>query len=181
MQEAERGAQTRDERTICLNAGPVRRFPKPLSYHIVRTRIVSTSPTIELSYRADLLNRLTTPPVPGCINFRTFGLLGCSFLLPVAHFGYNDRRMRAQSRQFRPNRLLPRAVPRSADASVASISPILKVIALVIFLPEEISFYIFQFRLTLIRLVLFLLTPVLLIHFGQLLASGKRHLFFPIF
>jgi O-antigen ligase len=54
----------------------------------------------------------------------------------------------------------------------------LKLIALVIYLPEELSFYIFQFRLTLIRLVLFLLTPVLLVRLGQSVASGKRHLIF---
>jgi hypothetical protein len=84
--------------------------------------------------------------------------------------------MRAQSWQFRPTHLL-RAAPRSAGA--ANISPMLKLIAVVIFLPEELSFYIFQFRLTVIRLVLFLLTPVLLIHLSQLLALGKRHLVFP--
>jgi hypothetical protein len=99
------------------------------------------------------------------------------FSLCRRHFGSNDRRMPAQSRQLRPNHP-QRAAPRSAGASAASISPILKLIALVIFLPEELSFYIFQFRLTLIRFVLFLLTPVLLIHFSQLLASRKRHLIF---
>jgi hypothetical protein len=67
-------------------------------------------------------------------------------------------------------------VPLSASAT--SFSPTLKLIALVMYLPEELSFYIFQFRLTLIRLVLFFLTPVLLVHLGQLLASRKRHLVF---
>jgi hypothetical protein len=51
-------------------------------------------------------------------------------------------------------------------------------IAFTIFLPEELAFYLFEFRLTLIRLILFLLTPVLLVRFSQLLASGRRHLVF---
>ena len=84
--------------------------------------------------------------------------------------------MRAHSEQFRPNRLLQRLVARSAGAT--RISPTLILIALVIFLPEELSFFIFQFRLTLIRLVFLLLTPVLLVHFSQLLASRKCHLVF---
>ena len=84
--------------------------------------------------------------------------------------------MRAQSRQFRPNRLLRGAVSRTPGA--AKVPPTLILIALVIFLPEGLSFYAFQFRLSLIRLVLFPLTPVLLIYFSQLLASRKRHLVF---
>ena len=96
--------------------------------------------------------------------------------LPLAHLGSNDRRMRAQSQQFTADRLPQRVVPRSAGAM--SISLTLKLIALVIFLPDELSFYIFEFRLTLIRLVLFLLTPVLLVRFGQLLVARKRHLVF---
>jgi O-antigen ligase len=82
--------------------------------------------------------------------------------------------MRAQSLPFRSDRLPQRAAPRFAGA--ASISPVLTLIAVVIFLPEELSFYLGQFRLTLIRLVLFSLAPALLIYFGQLLASRKRHL-----
>jgi hypothetical protein len=83
--------------------------------------------------------------------------------------------MRTQSWQFRPTHLL-KAATRSAGT--ANISPMLKLIAVVIFLPEELSFYIFQFRLTVIRLILFLLTPILLVHLSQLLALGKRHLVF---
>ena len=55
----------------------------------------------------------------------------------------------------------------------------LTLIAFAIFLPEQLSFFISEFRLTPIRLVLFLLTPVLLIQFGRLLASGKRHINLP--
>jgi hypothetical protein len=84
--------------------------------------------------------------------------------------------MRAQSLLFNPIRLPQRVVLRSSSAT--SIPLLLKLIALAIFLPEELSFYIFQFRFTLDRLILFLLTPVLLVRFAQLLASGKRRLVF---
>ncbi len=84
--------------------------------------------------------------------------------------------MRTQALAFRSNRLPQKVAPRSAGAK--SISPALKLIAFAFFLPEELSFYLFEFRLTLIRLVLFLLTPVLLVHFIQLLVSGRRHLVF---
>ena len=84
--------------------------------------------------------------------------------------------MRAQLRQLRtPNT----AVRRYAGSSATSIPLALKLIALVIFIPSELSFYIFDFRLTLIRFVLFLLTPVLLVQFCLLLASGKRRFIFP--
>jgi O-antigen ligase len=86
--------------------------------------------------------------------------------------------MRAQPRQLRPNRLPPETTSPFVGERAASISPILKLIVLVIFIPDELSFYIFQFRLTLIRSILFLLTPVLLIQLSRLLASGKRHLVF---
>jgi hypothetical protein len=102
-------------------------------------------------------------------------LISCAFPFPDP-LGPKGRRMRAQSWQFRPNRLPQITVPRSAGAT--SFSPVLKLIALVIFLPEELSFYIFEFRLTLIRLILFLLTPVLLVRLGLLLASRKRHFVF---
>jgi hypothetical protein len=84
--------------------------------------------------------------------------------------------MPPQSLQFRPDRLPQRTVPRPAVAT--SISPTLKLIALVIFLPDELSFYISEFRLTLIRALIFLLTPVLLVQFSKLLASRKCHLVF---
>jgi hypothetical protein len=84
--------------------------------------------------------------------------------------------MRTQFRQLRTPNL---AAYQHADSSATSISPILKLVALVIFLPTELSFYIFDFRLTLIRFVLFFLTPILLVHFSQLLASGKRRLVVP--
>jgi hypothetical protein len=91
--------------------------------------------------------------------------------LSVAHLGSNDRRMRTQALAFRSNRLPQKVAPRSAGAK--SISPALKLIVFALFLPLELSFY-----LTLLRLILFLLTPVLLVHFIQLLASGRRHLVF---
>jgi O-antigen ligase len=82
--------------------------------------------------------------------------------------------MQVHTRQFRLGHLPQRAAPQSANST--SFSPALKLIALVIFLPLELSFYIFDFRLTLIRLVLFLLTPILFVQFGQSLASKKHHL-----
>src|SRR5208337_4614816 len=69
------------------------------------------------------------------------------------------------------------AEPRSRDA--ARVSPSLILIALVIFLPEELSFQVFGFRLSWIRFVLFLLTPVLAVRLGQLIATGKSRLLAP--
>ena len=69
------------------------------------------------------------------------------------------------------------AEPRFRDAARVSLSLIL--IALVIFVPEELSFQVFGFRLSWIRFVLFLLTPVLAIRLGQLIATGKSRLLAP--
>ena len=69
------------------------------------------------------------------------------------------------------------AEPRSKDAT--RVSPSLILIALVIFLPEELSFQVFGFRLSWIRLVLFLLTPVLALRLGHLIATGKSRLLAP--
>ena len=87
----------------------------------------------------------------------------------------NDCCMRAQLQQFR---IANTAAPSYAGASPVRVPAPLKFIALVIFLPIELSFYVFDFRLTLIRLVLFLLTPILLVQLCQLLASGKRRFVF---
>jgi len=86
--------------------------------------------------------------------------------------------MRAQSQHFAPNLSLEGGVRRSTGVRAASIPPSLKLIILLIFIPEELSFYIGDFRLSPIRLFLFLLTPVLLVHFSQLLASKERRLVF---
>ena len=85
----------------------------------------------------------------------------------------SDCPMPAQSLQFRPNRFSNKALPTKV---ATSISLTLKLIAFLIFFPDELSFYILDFRLTLIRAVLFLLTPMLLIQFVKLLASRKCHL-----
>ena len=89
--------------------------------------------------------------------------------------------MSAQSPSFASNRSSRRPVPRSTGAmsvstAATSISPWLKLIALTIFLPEEFSFYVFDFRLTLVRLILFLLTPFLFANLIQSVASGKSKL-----
>jgi hypothetical protein len=78
--------------------------------------------------------------------------------------------MRAQPPQFGLNPLLKGARQRSTGAIA------LKLITLLLFLPEEVSFYLGDFRLSPIRLALLLLTPVLLIRFSQLLASRQRRL-----
>ena len=72
-------------------------------------------------------------------------------------------------------------MPRSTGAvsvstAATSISPWLKLIALTIFLPEEFSFYVFDFRLTVVRFILFLLTPFLFANLIQSVASGKSKL-----
>jgi len=82
--------------------------------------------------------------------------------------------MQAQSRQFPLGRFPQRTAPLSAVAN--AVSPALVLIAILLFLPDELSFYFGEFRLTPIRLVLFLLTPFLLFRFIQLLASKKRQL-----
>jgi len=84
--------------------------------------------------------------------------------------------MRAQLQQIRRPITAAR---RSAYLNAASIHPILKLVAFLIFLPAELSFYLFDFRLTLIRFVLFVLTPVLFARFIQLLISGKTRLLLP--
>jgi hypothetical protein len=76
--------------------------------------------------------------------------------------------MRAQSPQFMANPLLNRVEQRSTGLTA------LKLITLLLFLPEELSFYLGNFRLSPIRLALLLLTPVLLIRFSRLLASRQR-------
>jgi hypothetical protein len=86
--------------------------------------------------------------------------------------------MQAQSLQFGPNSLLKKAAGRIMGVGAATISPSLKLITLLMFLPEELSFYIGDFRLSPIRLALLLLTPVLLIRFSQLLATRQRRLIF---
>jgi hypothetical protein len=85
--------------------------------------------------------------------------------------------MLAQSQQFTQDRLPQRVARRSTGTT--SISLTLKLIAFALFLPDELSFYMFQFRFTLIRLVLFSLTPVLLTRFGRSLVARKRRLLFP--
>ena len=82
--------------------------------------------------------------------------------------------MRVQFRPFIPSYRPIAAVPRSISA--ARVPLLLKLIAFVIFLPEELSFWVFGFRLSCVRLVLFLSTPILLVRLTLLLASRKRHL-----
>ena len=95
----------------------------------------------------------------------------------MAHVGSNDRCMPAQLQQFAPNRL-PQRVVAQRGAGATNIPLTLKLIALTMFLPGELSFYILGFRLTLIRLILFVLFPVFLIRFGQSVLAGKRQLLF---
>jgi O-Antigen ligase len=81
-------------------------------------------------------------------------------------------RVQSQSGSLRGS---PRnAAPRSTGP--AGLSPALKLIALTIFLPEELSFSLFGLRLSLIRGVVFFLTPILLVRLGQSVVSGKRRL-----
>ena len=69
--------------------------------------------------------------------------------------------------------------PRKAESRVkdaASLSPFLVLIVLVLFVPDELSLYLGAFRLSLIRLILFPLAPILLASLVLSAASGKRHL-----
>ena len=63
--------------------------------------------------------------------------------------------------------------PRVAARNEAALPLALKLIAVTTFLPEELSFYILGLRLTAIRLILIVLTPLLLIRLGQRLAAGR--------
>jgi hypothetical protein len=96
--------------------------------------------------------------------------------VPIAHLEPNYRRVQIQSRPFGTNPLRKRAALPSTGAKAVSISPLLAVIIVLLFLPAELSFYIAGFRLTPIRLYLLLLTPVVLLRFGRSLASRQRHL-----
>jgi hypothetical protein len=64
-------------------------------------------------------------------------------------------------------------VPRSISA--ARVPVLFKFIAFVIFLPEELYFGCLDFDSRVVRLVLFLPTPILLVRLTLLLASRKRH------
>jgi hypothetical protein len=72
--------------------------------------------------------------------------------------------MQTQARRFLPN------------PEMARISALLKAVVILIFLPEELSFYLGNFRLTIIRVLFLFFTPVVLIRFSQSLASRQRHL-----
>ena len=87
--------------------------------------------------------------------------------------------MRAQRLQFRPNSLRKTAARSSIGAGAVTISPSLKLITLLMFLPEELSFYIGDFRLSPVRLALLLLTPVFLSVSANRLHPDSVTLFFP--
>ena len=86
------------------------------------------------------------------------------------------RRVHMRSPPIGSNPALRIAGLSSPGARAASVSPLLRIVIVLIFLPAELSFYLGSFRLTAIRLCLILLTPVLLFRFGLSLASGQRHL-----
>jgi hypothetical protein len=71
--------------------------------------------------------------------------------------------------------LLEPAMRLSLRTEAARISPLLMAFVVLVFLPQELSFYIADFRLTLARLFLIFVTPVLLLRFGLSLPSGRRH------
>ena len=71
---------------------------------------------------------------------------------------------------------LESAEPSPSSAEGTRISAFLVALTILVFLPQELSFYIADFRLTLARLLLIFLTPVLVLHFGLSLASGRRHI-----
>src|SRR5436190_1497115 len=61
------------------------------------------------------------------------------------------------------------AVARSA----AKMPFVLTLIVIGLFIPEELSFYVFGLRLTVIRLIFLLLTPVLLARWTQKVSAGR--------
>lgn len=61
---------------------------------------------------------------------------------------------------------------RSTSARSDRLSLILKVVVLGLFLPEELSFYIFGLRLTVIRLLFLVVVPVLVVRFSKKLSGG---------
>ena len=56
---------------------------------------------------------------------------------------------------------------------------ILKLIAFTIFLPEELSFYVFGMRLTLTRTIFIVIAPMVLFRFGQMLTDRRMRVVAP--
>jgi len=63
-------------------------------------------------------------------------------------------------------------IPGRSDAYSAKLPLILILITVTMFLPEETSFFLGGLRLTLFRLILLLITPVVLLRFAQMTVSG---------
>jgi len=61
----------------------------------------------------------------------------------------------------------------AAAKSAATMPFVLTLIVIGLFIPEELSFYLFGLRLTVIRLIFLLLTPVLLARWTQKVAAGR--------
>jgi hypothetical protein len=63
--------------------------------------------------------------------------------------------------------------PPLATVSDPNLPLALKVVLLALFLPQELSFFVADLRMTLERLVFLILTPILLVQLGQKMAAGK--------
>lgn len=61
----------------------------------------------------------------------------------------------------------------AAAKSAATMPVVLTLIVIGLFIPEELSFYVFGLRLTVIRLIFLLLTPVLLARWTQKVSAGR--------
>lgn len=61
----------------------------------------------------------------------------------------------------------------AAENNTRRLSPILKAIAFTVLLPFEMSFFIGDLRLTLIRLIFLILTPILLFKAARMIPSGR--------
>src|SRR3974390_3237124 len=73
----------------------------------------------------------------------------------------------------------PRSLPRMGQPSLtdaARLSPWLVLVALVLFVPDELSLYLSDFRMSLIRLLFFPMAPILLLGLVSWSAGGERHL-----
>jgi hypothetical protein len=56
---------------------------------------------------------------------------------------------------------------------------VLRLIALTIFLPEELSFYVFGMRLTLLRTIFIIITPIVVVRFCQMLVDRHKRVVAP--
>jgi hypothetical protein len=81
--------------------------------------------------------------------------------------------MQTATRPFTSTRPARAATQRRAARNQVAIPWALSLVTITLFLPEQLSFWIFGLRLTATRLLFLILTPVLFVRLGQRMAAGR--------